>query len=335
MSSNQQTLFRQWHMLRMLPRSPSKTTAQELRERLLSAGFDVSARTIQRDLIELAQIFPLIVDERSKPYGWSWHKDANTFDLPGLSTSEALTFILVEQNLQHQLPPTTLEALQPYFKTAKHVLANSLNVNRSKAWLNKVRTIESTLPLLPPTINHENQSIIYEALLQDRPLQLEYQKRGTKAPSIYDLVHPLAIVQRGKLLYLVCTFADHDDPRLLALHRVVSATLLYDESRRPLEFDIDRYLQSGAMGFCAGELINLEAIFTRQAGEHLCETPIKRDQILEELEDGRLRLQVQVPENRELLWWLLGLGDGVEVIKPVKLRHEIKAKVSRMAKMYL
>lgn len=334
MSSNQQTLFRQWHMLRLLPKSPGKITAQELRVRLLTLEFDVSERTIQRDLIELERIFPLYVDERNKPYGWSWRKDSQSFDLPGLSTSEALTFILVEQNLQNQLPPTAIETLQPYFKTAKQVLGNSVNVTRSKAWLNKVRTIEASFPLLPPAMDQESQRIVYEALMQDRPLQLEYQKRGSKTKTSYEMVHPLAIVQRGKLLYLVCTFSDHDDPRLLALHRIVAATMLYENVRRPRGFNIDHYLQSGAMGFFVGEQIQLEAIFTRQAGEHLFETPVQRNQVLEELPDGRLRLLVKVPENKELLWWLLGFGDGVEVIGPAKLRSEIKASIEGMAKKY-
>jgi hypothetical protein len=31
---------------------------------------------VQRDLVELASVFPLVADERSKPYGWRWADDA-------------------------------------------------------------------------------------------------------------------------------------------------------------------------------------------------------------------------------------------------------------------
>lgn len=334
MSSNQQTLLRQWHMLRLIPRSPIKITVQDLRDRLLTAEFDVTERTIQRDLHELAQVFPLVVDDRNKPFGWSWHKDSTIFDLPGLSTSEALTFVLVEQNLTHQLPPTTLETLQPYFKTAKQVISNSINVGRSKAWLNKVRTIDASFPLLSPPGHPESQRVVYEALLQDRPLKLVYQKLGTKTKTSYDLVHPLAIIQRGKMLYLVCTFSDYDDIRMLAVHRIVTAEMLFIKLNRPPGFNIDQYLQSGAMGFCATEEIVLEAIFSAQAGEYLFETPVKRNQILEYLPDGRIRLEVTVPENKELVWWLLGLGDSVEVIGPPALRKSMKDCIRRMSKNY-
>lgn len=37
---------------------------------------EVHRRTVQRDLVELATVFPLVSDERSKPYGWRWADDA-------------------------------------------------------------------------------------------------------------------------------------------------------------------------------------------------------------------------------------------------------------------
>jgi predicted DNA-binding transcriptional regulator YafY len=147
-------------------------------------------------------------------------------------------------------------------------------------------------------------------------------------------VHPLAIVQRGQLLYLVCLFADFADVRYLAIHRIVKAEMLFDTTRKPRNFSLDAYLSSGAMGFCIGDEIQLEAIFSRQAGEHLYETPLHRKQTLEQLADGRLRLIATIPNTKELQWWLLGLGDGVEVIAPAALRQQIKDTIQRMTLAY-
>lgn len=334
MATNQLSLLRQWHMLRLVPRAPAKITVQDIRARLASADFEVTERTVQRDLNELAQVFPLTVDERNKPYGWSWHKDAPNFDLPGLSIPEALTLTLVEQHLQHQLPPSTTDSLQAYFKSARQTLANVQTSAHAKAWLNKVRSIAPMLALLPPSINEESQCVVYEALMQDRQLSLVYQKRGAKSKTIYDIVHPLALVQRGQLLYLVCLFADFKDLRYLAIHRILSAEMLFEPARKPRNFSIDAYLNSGAMGFSIGDEIRLEAIFSRHAGEHLYETPLHRKQTLEQLADGRLRLVATIPNTKELQWWLLGLGDGVEVIAPAALRQQMKETIQRMALAY-
>lgn len=104
MATDRETLLRQWQMLRMIPRFPSKITAKTLHEKLASENFTVTKRTVERDLQSLSESFPILSDERDMPYGWSWSKDAKVFDVPGLSNSEALTFKLVEQHLKPLLP---------------------------------------------------------------------------------------------------------------------------------------------------------------------------------------------------------------------------------------
>ena len=76
-------------MLRLIPRYPRKITAREISEMLGGHDFDVSKRTIERDLQSLSEVFPLVCDDRDKPFGWSWNKGAASFDLPGMSNTEA------------------------------------------------------------------------------------------------------------------------------------------------------------------------------------------------------------------------------------------------------
>ena len=77
MSSQNDTLLRLLTMLRYIPVHPQQVTAKELTERLETDRFDVSKRTVERDLLSLSEIFSLISNERSRPYGWSWSKQAN------------------------------------------------------------------------------------------------------------------------------------------------------------------------------------------------------------------------------------------------------------------
>jgi predicted DNA-binding transcriptional regulator YafY len=71
MPSQNDTQLRQWAMLRRIPQHPRQITALELTGRLESEGFEVSKRTVERDLHSLSEIFPLVPNERSRPYGWS------------------------------------------------------------------------------------------------------------------------------------------------------------------------------------------------------------------------------------------------------------------------
>ena len=77
MTSQNDTLLRLLTMLRYIPVHPQQVTAKELTKRLETDRFDVSKRTVERDLISLSEIFSLISNERSRPYGWSWSKQAN------------------------------------------------------------------------------------------------------------------------------------------------------------------------------------------------------------------------------------------------------------------
>lgn len=334
MANNQQSLLRQWHMLRMVPRAPAKISAKDLCDRLCVADFPVTKRTVERDLKELADVFPIIVDTRNKPFGWSWLRDAASFDLPGMTLPEALTMSMVEQHLRHQLPPSAVDALRPHFESAARTLSAVDDHVPSRVWLDKVRSVPPQQPLLPPQMDEACQRTVYLALMQDRQLRLHYRKRDASEPTVYPAVHPLAVVQRGGLIYLVCMFADFDDVRTIALHRIQQAEMLYEPSRRKPEFDIDAYIASGQFGVIAGEPVRLRAIFSRVAGEHLHETPLVADQTLSATEDGRLLLVATVPHTRALVWWLLGFGDGVVVHEPELLRAELAGIANRMALAY-
>lgn len=70
------TISRQWHLLTLLPKRPRRIDTATLAERMRARRLDVHRRTIQRDLVELATVFPIVAEERSKPYGWRWADDA-------------------------------------------------------------------------------------------------------------------------------------------------------------------------------------------------------------------------------------------------------------------
>jgi len=328
-----ETLLRQWQTLRMIPRHPRKITATELCASLNGDGFTVGKRTVERDLQSLALIFPLVSDERSKPYGWGWQKDAPAFDLPGISNSEAITLLLAREHLRTLLPASTITQLQPYFAVAEQKL-NTLEQHSGIAgWQHKVRVIPPTQPLLAPKIDEAVQGTLYEALLHDRLCNITYQKREATKPENYP-VHALGLVQRGQVLYLVCTIKNYPHIRLLALHRILSAELLNEAISPTADFDLDAYIASGALGWLPKETIQLKAIFSSEVAAHLYETPLSEDQIMTEIPDGRVQLTAKVQETLQLRWWLQGFGDAVEVIKPIHLRKQIAEGINHLAESY-
>ena len=333
MPKHQDALLRQWFMLRRIPRYPRKITVQELRSALADEGYDITERSLQRDLNELSGAFAIVCDDREKPYGWSWQKDAPSFDLPGLTAAEALTLAMTEQHLQHLLPTPMLEQLRPYFRAARAKLDAEPAPRRSRRWLDKVRSVPATQPLLAPAIAAGVQDAVTDALLHEHQLDIRYRHRGERAHK-EARVHPLALVQRGPVLYLSCRFFDYEDVRMLPLHRIESAQVREDAARYPAHFSLDEQIERGEWAFGSGKKVKLEAIFEAVHGEHLYETPLSKDQIIDTLQDGRLRVAATVANTPQLIWWLLGFGSAVEVVMPKVARQTMREEAVSMVARY-
>ncbi len=331
-TSGKNTVMRQWHMLRMIPRQ-GKVTVQQLRDRLARDGYEATERTIQRDLLEFCGLFPLQLDDRDRPYGWSWDKNARAFDLPGLTVSEAITLALVEQHLHFLLPASALEQLKPQFRAARERLNHEPKPRGTKSWLDKVRAVPPVQPLLAPKIDPAVQDAISQALLEERQVAIHYRKRGTSKAEEYHL-HPLALVQRGTLIYLYCRLFDYKEPRTLAMHRIVDARVLDERTKYPADFSIDKTIEQGVWGFGAGKSIKLELLFDPKSAEHLYETPLSNDQTIDELPDKRCRVVATVVDTPQLRWWLRAFAESVEVVRPIELRKAMAESSRRLAAHY-
>lgn len=319
-------LHRQWQLLSRL--STGKWTGtRQLQEQLQREGISVSLRTIQRDLNQLAQRFP-IESNHEVPQGWRWQADAPVQSLPHMSSSQAVTFMMVEEHLRHLMPPSLLAEMRPWFDLARRSL--SVERNNVRQWLNRVRIIPPTQPLIPPRINRNAQQAIYEALLQDRQLSTRYQGRARSGAGKEYILNPLGLVQRGAIIYLICT--RHDIPetvRMFALHRFSAAEVLPQKTERPEQFSLDEYLRSGALGFGFGAGQDDGAPrqvllrFRRPAAHSVLECPLSEDQqVLIEDEDF-LTLSATVPLTAQLVWWLRGFGQSVQVLQPDVLAERV------------
>lgn len=328
-----ETMERYWLMLRLIPRYPVKIDGGELEARLRGEGYEITRRTIQRDLEKLSRIFPLLCDGQSKPYGWSWSRDAEGFALPGMSPTTALTLRLVDAHLATLLPPSVRSGLQPYVISAGKVL-DGIGDNPLRGWPEKIRVIPAGQPLQPASVDETVLAVVYEALLRERRFHCRYRPRGTDEVKEYE-VSPLGLVSMDRQLYLVATLWDYAEPVLLRPHRIVAAQLLEKAVQAPENFSLDAYIASGELQFANSERpLRLEVLFSKEAGAHLLETPLSDDQQVKEEKDERLRIKATVQDTRQLRWWLLGFGDGVEVVKPKRLREEFAATAATLVESY-
>ena len=326
--------LRQWTMLRHIPRFPTKTTTRHLKEILGKNGFEITQRTIQRDLKSLSSILPgLQVDNEKDFPGWYWSKEAKLQDIPTMDNNIALTFQLVDHFLKNIFPPSVLNQLKSYFDCANHVLEAVDNSDYSH-WPEKVRILPRTQPLIPARIDEKVIAIIYEGLFKGQQVRARYTTRFGDEVG-YDL-HPLGLIFRESVIYLVATIWNYQDPRHLALHRFKHCELLDEKVVITKDFNLDDYLAGGSFEYCKTEnkTIRLKIIFFDRTGHHLIETPLSADQKILELGDGQLQVEATVKDSEQLRWWLLGFGDYVKVVEPENLRGKFEEIAKNLLDLY-
>jgi len=337
------TLLRQWEMMRMLTlsRHDKKTDgrwdkASEIAIKLNESGYAVSLRTVQRDLQELSEIFDIEVNDKNpRDYGWRWIKGTN-LNIPGMSVSEALAMRLVKTHMKQLLPPVMLDGLQGVFNQAQDKLdkLETNNSNHSKDWLNKVRIVSPSQPMLAPSIDREVQANIYQALLDLKQIRVNYQPINNPKIKEY-LLHPLGLIMRGAVSYLVASAWDYTEAQLYALHRFSKVVILDEVVKVPEGFNLDESIANGLGEFAnQGAPIKLELRCAKWVTAYLTETPLSVDQKIEPDVDEWCRVTATVNDTWQLHWWLMGQGNEIEVCSPFTLRNKIKDMLVNALKLY-
>ena len=311
-----------------LPRAPEKRSVAELLARLNAAGYQITARSLQRRLHSLARSHPLQCDDRDKPFGWSISTDGKVA-MGELSVQEAVALKLSERYLGEAMPADLLNDLKSYFSQADSKLKHE---SLYRAWLEKIRVVPASQPMIKPVVARNIHANAYEGVLKGVVLNVTYRGPHAAKAKNYD-VHPLAIVVRGSVTYLVARFLWAEDVSLMALHRFVSIKVT-DEPIPSNDFDLDGFIAEGQLGFMPEREQTVRVRFYEGAGAHLAVTPISSGQKLKETDEGEHELTVHLPITEQLKWWLLGFGDCAEVLAPKSLRDEFKSRLNAAARHY-
>lgn len=324
-------LARQWELLSLIPSKGPGITAFELTERLGSLGFNVSKRTVERDLIELSRLFGIECNDKSRPYGWKWMNGASA-NLPSMDIADAVSLYFVESHLRFLLPESVLRSLESKFVEAKNKRSELKKHSPIGSWEDKVIVRHPTLPIIPPEVPGEVLEKVQTALMYDLKMSLLYKSQGVEAAQEIEL-NPLGLIQRGSIIYLVATAYDYVDVRLYALHRIFEATILESKSNRPKGFNLKEYVDKGAIEFGGGESIKLVARVNSVLADLLMETPISKDMKISG--DAEFKtLSATVVDSWQLKWWILSQGSQIEVIAPKNLRKEIASELRSSLLLY-
>jgi hypothetical protein len=336
MSRKKDQTYRQWILLRAIPREPHRKSTKDLHQALVDEGYDVTLRSVQRDLIDLSAQFGFTDDVVGRASMWFWPKDFKVIDVPGIDPATALVFLMAERHLSDALPTSAMRVLAPYFETARAVMTEE-GGNRYREWSRKVRKLPRGPGLAIPKILPDVLETVETALINRRTLRLTYQRRGDRHTQIHE-VDPRGLVMKDGLSYLVGTYGTQLPPYHFAVHRIMESEVLETSIPRLPDFDLDEYIHSvKAFDYPRNEdTLSLKLRVTDWVRFHLEERPLSNEQKLGPVDaGGHCTVTAKVSDTSELRWWLLAHGKSIEVVQPVSLRREIADAFKSAAEQYV
>jgi predicted DNA-binding transcriptional regulator YafY len=322
---------RQWQILQIVPVRPPGISARQIVGLLEDAGISVSKRTVERDLNELSLVFDLCNETKSNDGTQGWYFATNRVPTIGsIDHLDAVLLVLAGEVLDQMLPTAAYGVINSRIEKARDKLKGMRKVPLSN-WVEKVRYVPPAMVHQRPEVDPEVLRCVQQALVQERQIVASYAPFGRR-PATYRL-HPLALVLRGPVLYLVASTFDYTKPLLYGLHRMHTAQLSEASAVVPEGFSLTQFLNDGAMDFWIGKKIRLRARLSEQLAQILRESPVAPNQRLH-VADGQTVLSATVRESWQLNAWILSHGPDLVVLEPEELRQSIRQRLSSARQQY-
>ena len=175
--------------------------------------------------------------------------------------------------------------------------------------------------------------VLEEALYEQKAVRATYQPGG-KTELVRHILHPYAIFFRKSDWYLEARSNLSENPSLTFKILRFRNVMLSDEPfEMPEDFSLSENLASRWELF-SGEPINVtlkiaahKAYLVEEKQRHASQ------EIVERCADGTVIVRYEVPKE-EFTFWVLSLGDAVEVLDPPEFRAEFQEIVRRMHGIY-
>lgn len=294
----------------------------------LAAEFEVSIRTVHRDIDRLSAAGIPVYAERGRDGGFRLHAGYRT-SLTGLTADEARFMLL-----------TGLGTIGADLGIASEIGAAQLKLaaslppsvgTRAKAFSERF--------LFDPGEWYRRRELprhlrlVAEAVWNEARLQVRYASWKSVVDRTLD---PLGLVIKAGNWYLVA--AVNGKPRIYRISNIIDAVIVEGQTRRPGGFVLERFWTAHVKSFEASLLKETATVrMTPRGVKHLAERNAAAAEALEKSGQDRAdKIEAQIPiesigQAAELF---LSLGSEIEVLAPPALRQRLFDEGARLMKLY-
>lgn len=176
---------------------------------------------------------------------------------------------------------------------------------------------------------------LYQAIINKQTIQLTYQSFKAREASTFEF-HPYLLKEFKNRWFIIGLKKKREGLLNLALDRIIE----FKKSEKPYiedqNFDAETYFQH-VIGVSVNPNEPPEKIvlyITNKHAPYVLTKPLHWSQKLIEKDHHGVTISIEVQHNFELEKEILGLGDGIKVIEPARLKRNIRERLSNGIDLY-
>jgi len=290
----------------------------------LAGLFGTVKRTIFRDLKDLKNIgIPCRYDPQKRGY----IIDPQFFLPPvDLNLQEALGLLMLVHNAgSHIQAPFRSAALLAALKIESNLPAevrHSCNTSLknisiyagAQAPIGKFDTVFSSL--LGAVTKHRKVYLKYDSFFENKIITFE--------------LNPYHLTFNRRAWYVIGFSRLHKEVRTFKLNRIKELRVLNKCFVNYRRFNLNEYFGNAWSMIPEGKIYNIRLRFLPKVARNVTEVFWHKTQSVTHNKDGSVTVGFRVDGLGEILWWVLGYGDQVEVITPKSLRNRVRTIAQNM-----
>ncbi len=182
----------------------------------------------------------------------------------------------------------------------------------------------------------EHLDTIYQAILKQIVLTICYQSFKAKAPTEFTFTAYI-LKEFNNRWFVVGEKKGENKILTLALDRIISLNFDIDTSYKKKKFNADKYYKNtiGVTVLRDDNIEDIELRVDKTNAPYVMSKPFHSSQeMIGEYPDGAILIKLRVHHNYELERLILGFGDSITVLKPRRLKQNIKKKVRKSYENY-
>lgn len=293
----------------------------------LASTFEVSYKTVQRDIDFMRDQLQLPINYDSVKHGFHYTKPVTSFPSISITGGEVVALLVAQKAIEQYRGTAFEKPLRSAFEKLTGSLQEEANFS-----LHDLSEAVSFHPLGPSVDAVQAFGDVATAVLEQRVLEFDYQALKAKQAE-RRRIEPFHLGCIGNQWYVIGKDLVRGKMRTFALSRLTRPKVLKQRFKRPADFSISDMMGDSFAAFETPKpvrvRIRLDEIGARLASERIWH----RSQKLKAMPGGaELTLSVGVAPDLEN--WILSWGRHAEVLEPESLRESIASAARSMALRY-